>query len=66
MNASESSRQYVATIISIGHIMNLDVISEGVEEPEQLETLREIGCDFIQGFIWGKPLPPEEAEKLVR
>ena len=66
MNSSESSRQYVATIISIGHIMNLDVISEGVEEPEQLETLREIGCDFIQGFIWGKPLPPEEAEKLVR
>ena len=65
MNASESSRQYVATIISIGHIMNLDVISEGVEEPEQLETLKEIGCDFIQGFIWGKPLPPEEAEKLV-
>ena len=66
MNSSESSRQYVATIISIGHIMNLDVISEGVEEPEQLGTLREIGCDFIQGFIWGKPLPPEEAEKLVR
>ena len=65
MNSSESSRQYVATIISIGHIMNLDVISEGVEKPDQLETLKEIGCDFIQGYIWGKPLPPEEAEKLV-
>ena len=65
MNSSESSKQYVAMIISIGHIMNLDVISEGVEEPEQLETLKTIGCDYIQGYIWGKPLPPEEAEKLV-
>ena len=65
MNTSESSRQYVAAIIPIGHVMGFDVISEGVEEPEQLETLREIGCDFIQGFIWGRPMPAEEAEKLV-
>ena len=65
MNKSESSKQYVASIVSIGHIFNLKVISEGVEQPEQLETLRNIGCDFIQGFLWGKPLPPEEAARLV-
>ena len=65
MNTSESSRQYVAEIISIGHIMGFDVISEGVEEPEQLETLKSIGCDYIQGFIWGRPLSAEDAEKLV-
>ena len=65
MNTSDSSKQYVAAIISIGHIMNYDVISEGVEEPEQLDTLRSIGCDYIQGYIWGRPLPPEEAEALV-
>ncbi|MBP1537375.1 MAG: bifunctional diguanylate cyclase/phosphodiesterase [Ruminococcus sp.] len=65
MNSSDSSKQYVAAIISIGHIMNFDVISEGVEQSEQLETLRSIGCDFIQGFIWGRPLSPEAAEDLV-
>ena len=65
MNATNSTRQYVAAIISIGHIMNMDVIAEGVEEEDQMETLRNIGCDFIQGFIWGRPIPPEEAEKLV-
>ncbi|MBO4847336.1 MAG: EAL domain-containing protein [Lachnospiraceae bacterium] len=65
MNTSESSRQYVAEIISIGHIMGFDVISEGVEEPEQLETLKDIGCDYIQGFIWGRPMPAEDIEKLV-
>ena len=65
MNTSGPSKQYVAAIISIGHIMGFDVISEGVEEPDQLGTLRDIGCDFIQGYIWGKPLPIEEAEKLA-
>ena len=65
MNSSKSSRQYVSAIISMGHIMGFDVISEGVEQPEQVETLKEIGCDFVQGFIWGKPLPAEEAERLV-
>ena len=64
MNASDSSKKYVAAIISIGHIMNFDVISEGVEKEEQLETLREIGCDYIQGYIWGRPLPTEDAEAL--
>ena len=65
MNSSEASKQYVSTIISIGHILNLGVISEGVETADQLETLQKIGCDYIQGYIWGKPLPPEEAAKLV-
>ena len=65
MNSSDSSKQYVAAIISIGHIMGFDVIAEGIEEEAQLETLREIGCDFIQGYLWGRPLPKEEAEKLV-
>lgn len=65
MNMSESSKQYVAMIISIGHILYLKVISEGVESPDQVEVLKKIGCDYIQGFVWGKPMPPEEACKLV-
>ncbi len=65
MNSSDSSKQYVAAIISIGHLFKLDVISEGVETSEQLKTLKEIGCDYIQGFFWGKPLPPDDAKKLI-
>lgn len=65
INANESSKQYVAAIISMGHIMGLDVISEGVEEEEQLEALRSIGCDYVQGYIWGRPMSAEDAEKLV-
>ncbi len=65
MNSGDSSKQYVAAIISIGHIMGFDVISEGVEDEKQLETLRQIGCDYIQGFIWGRPMQEQEAEKLI-
>ena len=65
INSSEKAKLYIAAIISLGHIMGYEVISEGVEENDQLETLREIGCDYIQGYIWGKPLPMEDVEKLV-
>ena len=65
MNLSDASRQYVAMIISIGHILNLKVISEGVESPDQVAVLKSIGCDYVQGFVWGRPMAPEDAEKLV-
>ena len=63
--SSDSSKKYVEAIITIGHILNFKVISEGVETPEQLEILKSIGCDYIQGYIWGKPMSPEEAAKLL-
>lgn len=66
VNDNDSSKQYVASIIAIGHIMGFNVISEGVEEDEQISVLKEIGCDYIQGYIWGKPLSEEQTEKLVR
>ena len=66
MNTSDSSRQYVAAIISIGHVMGFDVISEGVEEDDQLDILKNIGCDFVQGYIWGRPLSIEDARDLVK
>ena len=66
MNQNEVSRQYVAMIISIGHTLDLKVISEGVETSDQIDTLKSIGCDYVQGFVWGRPLTPEEAGKLVK
>ena len=65
MNTSEKSKQYVAAIIALGHIMNFKVVAEGVENDEQIETLRNIGCDYIQGFVWGRPMLPSDAAKLV-
>ena len=66
MSTGESSKKYVATIINIGHLLKFEVISEGVEDEEQLDTLRKIGCDYIQGFVWGKPLGPQDAEEVIK
>ncbi|MBQ9010806.1 MAG: EAL domain-containing protein [Clostridia bacterium] len=65
INLSDSSKKYIAAIVTIGHVMNFKVISEGVEEDDQLETLRNIGCDYIQGYIWGRPMSAEDAEQLT-
>lgn len=56
----------VDSIIYMGHIMDCEVISEGVENENQLEILKEHKCDFIQGFVWGKPLSFEEAKALCK
>ncbi|MCR5675808.1 MAG: bifunctional diguanylate cyclase/phosphodiesterase [Lachnospiraceae bacterium] len=68
INAMESdalSRQYVEMITSLGRSMNVEVVSEGVETKEQLEALQRIGCDYIQGYIWGRPMSPDKASKLI-
>lgn len=60
------SDSFVNAVVSIGHINDCKVISEGVENENQLSLLKSNGCDFIQGYIWGKPLPYEEAVALVK
>lgn len=53
------------TIISMGHTLGFTVLAEGVETQEQLEFLREKGCDKYQGYIKSKPLPADKFEKLL-
>ena len=48
------------SIISLSNILGLDVVAEGVETKEQLQTLRGIGCSWIQGYYTGRPQPLEQ------
>ncbi len=43
-------------IIELAHTLNITVIAEGVEEEAQKQTLKELNCDIIQGFLYSKPL----------
>lgn len=45
-------------LIDFGHTVGLRVIAEGVETAEQLERVRQMGCDFVQGYYISRPLPP--------
>lgn len=62
---SNESASIVEAIIVLGHIMNLNVTAEGVETAEQLDLLRRYQCDELQGYYFYKPLPAEDAEKIL-
>ena len=59
-------RNIVAMIVSLAHTLGLKVIAEGVEDDDQLRLLRELGCDQIQGYLVGRPVPAEQMDGLLR
>jgi EAL domain-containing protein (putative c-di-GMP-specific phosphodiesterase class I) len=56
----------VTSTIDLGHRMSLDVVAEGVEEPEAWNLLRQLGCDFAQGYLISRPLVPADVPPFVR
>ncbi|QDZ40693.1 EAL domain-containing protein [Euhalothece natronophila Z-M001] len=57
--------QIVKTIISLAHNLNMDVIAEGIETERHWETLQELGCEYGQGFLFGKALPETAIQELI-
>jgi diguanylate cyclase (GGDEF)-like protein len=55
----------VSAIIAMAHNLKLDVVAEGVEKIEQLKFLQGYNCDYVQGFLFGKPMPAEEFRRLL-
>ena len=55
-----------ATVITMAHSLGLNVIAEGVETAEQVEYLREQGCDEVQGHWLSRPMPPEPCLEFLR
>ncbi|QJD70019.1 EAL domain-containing protein [Xanthomonas campestris pv. badrii] len=55
----------VAAVVALAHTMRLQVVAEGVETPAQRNTLERLGCDQLQGYLLGRPLPPEHFITLV-
>ncbi len=56
----------VRTIVALGHSLRKRVVAEGVETRGQIEFLREIECDELQGYYFGRPVPPTEFGVLLR
>jgi len=62
---SSSSYPIVKAIIAVGHSMKMEVIAEGVEQEEQRTILERLGCDGMQGYLFAKPLSPEDISKAL-
>ena len=61
--SNETTRLLIENLIHVCRQMGIDSIAEGVEEPEQLEILKECGCTYAQGYIFNKPLPVRDFER---
>jgi diguanylate cyclase len=66
MTARPEDASIVGAIISLAHSLRLKVIAEGVETPEQLQLLAQLGCDQYQGFYFSPALAPAKFEQLLR
>lgn len=63
VNENEKSQKIVENMICLAHDLGMNVVAEGIEKEEQIELLRESGCDMIQGYVYSKPLPVDEFER---
>ena len=65
VGTEDEPEEIVAAITSLAHNLGLNVIAEGVQTPTQLERLRDLGCEFGQGYLFSRPLDPAYAHALI-
>ena len=66
ISAANESAAICATVIRLGHSLNIRVTAEGLETEEQFRFLVEHGCDEVQGYLFARPMTPEAFEAFVR
>lgn len=62
----EKTKMLVEGIINISHDLEIKVVAEGVEHKEQLQILKELNCDYIQGYYFYRPMKKDEVQKLLQ
>ena len=65
IDTDPNDRAIAAAIVTLGHSLSLSVLAEAVETAEQLELLRVLRCDQVQGYLFSRPLPAEDATRLL-
>ena len=63
--SQRSSRSVVEAIVSIAHVLGKATVAEGVETSDQVRTLRQLGCDFAQGYFFANPVPAEDLPAVI-
>ncbi|HEX4031743.1 MAG TPA: GGDEF domain-containing phosphodiesterase [Terracidiphilus sp.] len=66
IDRSEDMRALCETIVAMAHQLKLRTVAEGVEQPRELEVLRQIGCDAAQGYLFQRPVPAAEMAAFLR
>ena len=62
----ENADKLVASIVSIAHGLGLEVVAEGVEEKHQVDHLIALGCEYLQGYYFSRPVPQSEVADILQ
>jgi EAL domain-containing protein (putative c-di-GMP-specific phosphodiesterase class I) len=65
MTESREGFEIVRVIASMAKVLDRDVVAEGVEEQPQVQVLRDLGVEFVQGYVYSKPLPSADATAFL-
>jgi EAL domain-containing protein (putative c-di-GMP-specific phosphodiesterase class I) len=65
-DASPETAGLATAVVSLGETLDLEVVAEGIEQPEQWNTLRDLGCDLGQGFYFARPMNADATVEFLR
>ena len=63
---TERGRNMVDSIVTIAHNLDLHVVAEGVEQADQIEILKKLNCETVQGYYYSKPLSKDEFTEFLK
>lgn len=66
IEVEEKNKNIITSVINLCHLLELEVVGEGIEENSQLDVLEKIGCNFFQGYYFGKPMDPCKTSEIIR
>ena len=62
----QRAHDVVESIVELARKLGIETVAEGIEAPEQVDFLRSIGCDLVQGYVYARPMPAEELDAWMR
>lgn len=65
LSKGDNAHAVIRAITTLADALGMDTLAEGVEDQEQLEVLRQEGCQFIQGFLFSRPVPADQVARLI-
>ncbi len=65
MLTDKESDQIVNSIVKLARSLNKGIIAEGVESPDEMARLQELGCELAQGYLFAQPLPPDQIMEML-
>jgi diguanylate cyclase (GGDEF)-like protein/PAS domain S-box-containing protein len=66
MSLGGQNLEIIRTIIILAHALDMNVVAEGVETHEQMSTLKQLGCEYAQGYLFSRPIIAADAEQMIK